>query len=146
MRYANKRHNFSIELPNGWRKERRKLLFIFTGGKVAFQSEDKRATINVSVGKLDRPEWSDQATRKSDMVTFITSAPGNYSSQDHGELGIKLGGEENTVAFWHRWSTGFGTIISAFHNDIEYVVQSNNSAYPAHHKDVESAVESFQFI
>jgi hypothetical protein len=145
MKYTDRKYHYSFEVPSGWRQQRRKLWFLFTGGKVAYESGDGRATFNFSVGRLDRPEWSDRATRQSAMTDFLNRAPGHYTTQDHGQLDIKLGGEVNTVAFWHRWPSGYGTIVSAYHEGIEYVFQSNDATHPQHEAEIRSVVESFKF-
>jgi hypothetical protein len=122
-----------------------KLWFLFTGGKVAYQSPDGRASFNISVGKLDRPEWASREARRAAMTDFLGRAPSRYRTQDYGELGIRLGGETNTVAFWHMWPSGYGTIVSAYHDGIEYVFQSNDAAHPSHEAEIQHAVDSFRF-
>lgn len=145
MRYTDRKYRYSFEVPSGWRQQRRKSWFLFTGGKVAYESGDGRASFNFSVGKLDRPEWSDRATRRSAMTDFLRRAPGSYSTQDSGELEVRLGGESHTVAFWHLWPSGHGTVVSAYHDGIEYVFQSNDAVHPQHEQEIKRVVDSFRF-
>ena len=112
-------NGFKMTIPKGWQKQRRKLVFIITGGKIAYTSPDKEASINISTGKLDRPEWSDRFVRKMAMNRFLS---GNPNSDYIEELDIMLGGEENTIGFSHAGMLGFEKIISSYHYGTEYVI------------------------
>jgi hypothetical protein len=128
MKYEDKKRKYSLEVPDTWQGQGRKLSFIATGGKAAFQSPDREANINISVGKLNRPEWFDLAVRRAAMNDFLRKMPSSYGMSDHLEevKGFALTGETNTLYFLHSGKSGFGRIISSVHNGIEYVVQSKD--------------------
>jgi hypothetical protein len=146
MKYRDGKRGYSLQIPDNWKKQQRKLLFLITGGKVAFESPDGKASVNISVGRLNRAEWSDLSTRRKAMSDFLRTAPGKYANEYFEETaGTRLDGEINTVGFVHRNRQGYGKIISAYRNGIEYVIQSQDSNSREYEDVINGIISSFRF-
>jgi hypothetical protein len=149
MRYVDKKFGFSFEIPDEWRKKRRKLWFLLTGGRVVYQSADGEAHINISVGKLNKLEWKEREIRKAAMENFLERAPArNFYVGEIKEL--LLNGENNTVAYAHQWYGVYdevlrGKMISALHDGREYVLQTRNRLSEQHEPEINQIIKSFKF-
>jgi len=146
LRFTDPKHNFTIDIPEGWKAQPLVEKFDRTGGRVAFQAPNGQAIVNVSVGTLDRPEWADLSLRRKSMVDFLQRARARYANdwwEDMGE--IQLGGEKNTVGFVHRNAQGYARIVSAYHDGLEYVIQSQDNLNREYEVVINRIISSFQF-
>ena len=147
MRYQDRKYGYSLEIPDEWKGQRRKLWFLVTGGKIAFESPDGEANINVSVGQLDKKEWTDKFTRRMAMADFLRTAPPSFEMSDYVEevKDFSLDSEENTVYYRHAVINGYGRIISSVHAGVEYVIQSKDSRRNSYEATIDKIIGSFKF-
>jgi hypothetical protein len=159
MKHSDDKYGCTMEVPDSWLSEGRGSHFSSTGGKFVYESPDGGASINLSTGLLDRPHWIDKKTRAKDMKKFLSIAPREYgkSKNINADPGFHLDGEDNTILLQYEMyaKTGFlsgynkivstGIIVSAVHNNVEYVIQIRDDAQRTHEYEILSCLESFKY-
>jgi len=147
MIYQDKKYGFSLEIPDDWKKQRRLIRFILTGGRISYESPGREANVNVSVGRSDSEEWIDRDTRRNAMADFLRTAPDFYEMSDYIEEveNFVLNGEENTVYYKHKGSAGCGRILSSVQDEIEYVIQSRDIKINLYETIIDEIINSFKF-
>lgn len=128
--YHDSRHGFSFCIPSGWLKQKMDPQFVRSGGRVAISHKTHAATLNVSAGPLDRPEWSLPEVRVVAAQDMLLKAPGLVGRVDVKTL-APISGEENVViAEYHTRATVAGVkrqrnngLVSILHDGTEFVIQ-----------------------
>ena len=151
MKYRDKKFRFTVDIPDGWVKQGAIFGFFLTGGRAAFAHKSRGATVNVSVGELDRPEWQDQQRRAEGVTDFLMRAP-HQIGQVRIRTDHEVAEEPNTVwaEFIETASIAGGAtsehkagFIAAVHGGSEYVIQW--SAQPEFENETQLIIESFKF-
>lgn len=148
--YKDTTHGFSFVIPAGWLRQRSVRQFANTGGQIAISHKKHRATLNVSVGPLDRPEWKRKNARVSAVRNYLKKVPERIGVVEV-HTSDSFAGESNTISAEYetevdvdgvsrRRRNGF---ISIIHNGLEYAMQwSAESDYEEHIKGI---IGSFKF-
>lgn len=80
------------------------------------------------------------------MIDFLRKSRGRYENDWLEEMSeIQLGDEKNTIGFEHRNTQGYGKIVSAYHNGLEYVIQTQDNFNKDYDANIRKTISSFQF-
>lgn len=128
--YVDMEYSFSFMIPPRWVRQELVYQFSSTGGRIAVSHISHAATLNVSAGTPDRPEWVSKSARASSVNDYVRSVAGRVGSFDV-RTSEWIAGESNAVVAEYqievtvrserrRRTAGF---ISVIHGDVEYVLQ-----------------------
>jgi tetratricopeptide (TPR) repeat protein len=148
--YTDGEYHFSFVIAAGWLKQKQVHQFASTGGRIAVSHSTHAATLNISVGPPDRPEWSSKEARARDAKEYVRKIPRRIGGLDV-RTSDSFDGEENAVAVEYEIEADVrgerrqrrAGFISVIHRDIEYVVQW--SAERDLEPDVRQMISSFRF-
>lgn len=129
--YDNTEANFSFKIPATWASTPLLPVFRQSGGRLALVHDSRQATLNVSVGGLERPTHKDRETRKAELERVIATAGYSHSTVD---TPTGIWGEANVVrGHWHERDGSEAGLVSIFRNDREYVIQWKADRERANH-------------
>jgi hypothetical protein len=126
--YEDAWYPFSFTIPAEWLPQKLHREFTRTGGRISISHISHAATFNISVGPLDKPEWSLAEVRVVSAEEFLKKKEGRVGSIDVKTF-VSIDGEDNVVVaecFTRREIAGslrqrrFG-LISILHDSLEYV-------------------------
>lgn len=148
MRYEDKRYGFSLEIPSNWLKQIKFPQFTSTGGRIAYESPDGKASINISAGELNEKRLNDRLTMRTEAIKFLKNNPHFPIVKLEGVENFVLDGEKNTVYFKYIGhidrGRDFGRILSSVHDEIEYVIQSGDIGN-SYETTIDNVINSFKF-
>ena len=128
--YVDDQYPFSLIIPPQWVRQELVHQFSSTGGRVAISHISHAATLNVSAGRPDRPEWASKSARASFVNDYVRNVDGRVGHFDV-RTSEAVAGEANAVIAEYqievivrgkprRRQAGF---ISIMHQRVEYVMQ-----------------------
>ena len=122
--------HFSLTIPAGWANQKLVGEFVGSGGRLAISHVSHAATLNVSVGPPDSPEWLASEARCRAALQYVKKIPSRV-----GPVSVidptPIGGEANVVIVEYGSQATVGGdlrrrkngLISIVHNGIEYTLQ-----------------------
>ena len=138
--YIDTERGFSIRIPNGWTQNVLQPVFYESGGCLAISSPSKRATLNVSVGSLESHELEQIEVR----VIRLRQILAQYSCVKITD-NENITGETNVVkSHWSETDGSYAGLITAVHNDNEYVIQYRRDKN--HRHEITHILDSFIFL
>jgi hypothetical protein len=146
VNYENKKQGFSFDVPEDWKRQGRGLGFILAGGKVAYESFLKDATVNVTTGMIGPKDTPDRSRRELEMIDFLKSSP--VPVYNVNSVSLALSGERNTA--YLKYDCGLimakGRMISSFHEGKEYVIHTGSKGSDRSDIAIDGIIKSFKFI
>ena len=144
------KYGYSISFPTSWKRCSLLRSFISSGGQFAISHQTNRATLNISIGPLDPPEWSDKEKRAAALRSFLILSLGE-KNQISILTSETFGNEINAVVAEYIQPGvirsvpihGLAGLISTYHNNLEYVIQW--TALPDLKDEIVSILNSFEF-
>jgi hypothetical protein len=157
VNYTDPKHGFSFDIPDNWVKQSRDLGFILSGGRVAYEAYIKKASFNVTTGRIKESDIHDKNKRSIEMAKFLQNSP-LFHVESLKVFGLSLGGERNTAYVKYELpreeinafniynpKITSGRMISAFHDGDEYVIHTgSNSMF--HEVALDHIIKSFKYV
>lgn len=128
--YIDTKYPFSFLIPPGWLKQKLVQQFSSTGGRVAISHQTHAATLNVSAGTPDRPEWSSREERARAVKEYVQKMPKRIGTFEV-RTSDTVAGQRNVVAAEYETETNVRGVrsrrrngfVSIIHRDLEYTLQ-----------------------
>ncbi|MEK6792208.1 MAG: hypothetical protein AABX96_00980 [Nanoarchaeota archaeon] len=152
MRYQSRRYRYSLEIPDGWIRRRRKPFSLIIGSNVTYESLDRNGDISISAGKLEGEELSFKHGRKlllDDFSEALKRMPPSIKFEQIIEIPWYSNPfdlrEENTLYYSYAGSEVCGRLISSFHKGIGYLIQSRVRTGSNYSDTLDKVIKSFKF-
>ena len=128
--YVDTKYPFLFVISAGWLNQKLEPQFSRTGGRVAVSHNTHAATLNVSIGPPDRPEFLSKQARAAALRGFLQNMPdriGDFeirtSDLVDGETNVVVGEYETVTIVRDRKRRRKDGLVSIIHRDLEYVMQ-----------------------
>ncbi|MFA5337435.1 MAG: hypothetical protein WC330_03780 [Candidatus Omnitrophota bacterium] len=152
FRYRNRKYGFSIDLPEGWKQEKK--LFDFFHNSSDILLENKKDNLNIrlriSIKEINRTTPYSKEYEEHSMLKWLEETISSMNVKASPVLLDKnIAGEKNTVWGEFRYTDDLGStdlfgIVSVANNGLKYIIRYFIDAETE--SNIKEIIDTFQFI
>lgn len=140
----------SFDIPPNWANQKLQPSFVRGGGRIAISHRSHAATFNLSVGRLEEPEYQLPEVRAAAVKTFVSKIPHRIGDIEVRTF-VPIDGENNVVVaeydtgtlVWEAVRQRRNGFLSIVHDGLEFALQW--SAESDNEGETRGIVASFRF-
>ncbi|MDD4183355.1 MAG: hypothetical protein PHT53_06010, partial [Candidatus Omnitrophica bacterium] len=152
LRYRNKKYGFSIDLPEGWKKEKKLFDFLRNNNDILLENkkDNRDIKLRISIKEINQKTSYSKEHEEHSMLKWLGETISSMNVKASPVLlGKNIAGERNTVWGEFQYTDNLGStslfgIVSVANNGLKYIIRYFIDA--GLESNIKEIIDTFQFI